>query len=59
MVVEKIFFGENTLGEGRINILKLERRKSGTTGEKKKMTTATQPGIEPETSHFPGDCSTS
>ena len=24
-----------------------------------KMTTATQPGIEPGTSHFPGDCSTS
>ena len=27
---------ENTLGECRINILKIERRKRGTTGEKKK-----------------------
>ena len=30
------FFGEYTLGECRINILKIERRKTGTTGEKKK-----------------------
>ena len=29
-------FRENTLGECRINILKIERRKRGTTGEKKK-----------------------
>ena len=29
-------FGENTLGECRLNILKIERRKRGTTGEKKK-----------------------
>ena len=36
-------FGENTLGECRINILKIERRKRGTTGEKKK---ASGPGFD-------------
>ena len=52
------FFSENTLGEGRINILiKKEERERRL--EKGKMTTATQPGIEPGTSRFPGDCSTS
>ena len=55
-VVAKIFL-ENTLGEWRINILKekegIQRRL-----ERGKMTTATQLGIEPETSRFLDVCST-
>ena len=51
-------FLENTLGECRINILiKKEERQRRL--ERGKMTTATQPGIEPGTTRFPGDCSSS
>ena len=50
---------ENTLGECRLNIFEIERRNRATNWREEKMTTATQPGIEPGTSRFPGDCSTS
>ena len=53
-------FSENTLGECRINIL-IKKGERERRLERGKMTTATQPGIEPGTSRFlvfPSDGST-
>ena len=53
------FFGENTLGECRQNILKIERRKRGTTGEKKKWPPQPSRESNPGPTRFPSNCSSS